>query len=310
MKRRVLVIQNPAAGRSRTREMMSQSLIETLRREGHAVDAVVTRKAGDACEWAEREAGRWEVVVCAGGDGTANEIANGLIRGGHEAALAVAPLGTGNDYARLLDTTSLSEVLRAVATAVPVRVDTLEVIPLGGSAGDGRHALLFCGCGLATSLLAATTPAVKRLLGRRGAYSAGFLRALGAHQPRRIRIRSESGEWESAYGTVFIAAKARHAGGGTLHLAPRARLNDGLLHGLFLGPASRWSILGHFLRLSRGAHEGHPDLRCFTGAWVDLDADPPMPLALDGEVTGMTPARIQVSRGSLNVLSLASNSGR
>ena len=310
MKRRVLVIQNPVAGRSRARDWMSQSLIETLRREGHAVEAVVTRKAGDAAAWVEQEAGRWEVVVCAGGDGTANEIANGLIRGGHKAALAVAPMGTGNDYARLLGTTSLAEVLRAVATAVPMRVDTLEVVPLGGGTRGGRHALLFCGCGLATSLLEATTPAVKRLFGRRGAYSAGFLRALSSHQPRRIRIRSESGEWESAHGTVFIAAKARHAGGGTLHLAPKATLNDGLLHGLFLGPASRGAILGHFLRLSRGAHEGHPDLRCFTGAWVELDADPPMPLALDGEVTGMTPARIQVCRGSLDVLSLDSSRAR
>ncbi|MFO1459976.1 MAG: diacylglycerol kinase family protein [Verrucomicrobiota bacterium] len=303
MKRRVLVIRNPAAGRSRSRTEMSRALIESMRREGHAVDEVETRFAGDAAEWASREGGRWEVVVSAGGDGTANEVANGLIQGGHDTALAVAPFGTGNDYARLLGTTDLGRVTTAVATAAPTRVDTLEVTPLGDAPGSGRHVLLFCGCGLATSLLESTTPAVKRLFGRKGAYSAGFLRALVSYQTRRICVRSESGEWTTAGGTVFVAAKARHAGGGTLHLAPRARLDDGLLHGLFLGSASRWSILGHFVRLSRGAHEGHPDLRCFTGTWVEVSADPPMALALDGEVTGRTPVRIQVRQRSLNVLS-------
>jgi diacylglycerol kinase (ATP) len=155
---------------------MSRALVESLRREGHEVDDVETRRAGDAAGWAEREGGRWEFVVSAGGDGTANEIANGLIRGGHDAALAVAPLGTGNDYARLLGTTTLGDLIGAVATAVPRKVDTLEVTPLGAAAGSGRHALLFCGCGLATSLLEATTPRVKRLFGRRGSYSAGFKR--------------------------------------------------------------------------------------------------------------------------------------
>ncbi|MBL9173009.1 MAG: diacylglycerol kinase family lipid kinase [Verrucomicrobiales bacterium] len=310
MKRRVLVIRNPAAGRSRPRESMSRALIETLRREGHEVKDVETRKTGDAAEWAEREGARWDFVVSAGGDGTANEVANGLIRGGHDACLVVAPLGTGNDYARLLGTPRLGDITSALATAVPTRVDTLEVIPLGRTAGNSRHGLLFCGCGLATALLESTTPTVKRMFGRRGAYPAGFLRALWSHQPRRIRIRSQSGEWETPAGTVFVAAKARYAGGGTLQLAPGARLDDGLLHGLFLGSASRGSILGHFLRLSRGVHEGHPDLRCFTGTWVEVEADPPMALALDGEVTGMSPVRIQVCRESLRVLSLGPRSAR
>lgn len=310
MKRRVLVVWNPVAGPFRAREAMARELVAGLRREGHDVEDRPTGKAGDAAEWAERDGGRWEVVVSAGGDGTANEIANGLIRGRHDAALGVAPMGTGNDYARLLGTTSFGEVTRAVASAFPTRVDTLEMIPRGADTRGSRHALLFCGSGLATTLLEATTPAVKRMFGRRGAYSAGFLRALWSHRPRRFCIRSESGEWETDSGTVFVAAKAPFAGGGTLHLAPKARLEDGLLHGLFLGPASRRSILGHFLRLSRGAHEGHPDLRCFTGTWLEVDADPPMPLAVDGEVTGMTPARIEVRRRSLNVLTTGLRAGR
>ena len=106
MKRRVLLVCNPVAGPSRNRGARVAALREGLRKAGHRVEERVTGGPGDAERVVEAEAGGWEVVVSVGGDGTANEVVNGLIRGGHaNTAFAVAPLGTGNDLAQLLVST-------------------------------------------------------------------------------------------------------------------------------------------------------------------------------------------------------------
>ena len=281
------------------------ALREGLRNAGHEVEERVSRGPGDAERVVAAEAGGWDVVVSVGGDGTANEVVNGLIRGGHAGtAFAVAPLGTGNDLAQLLGTPQVPLLIRAVNEAAAVPMDTLELIPLGGASSASRHGLLFAGCGLVTSLLECTTPRVKRLFGGRGSYTVGFLRALMGLRVREIRFRTAGVDWTTDPGTVLVVAKARHAGGGVLHLAPRARLNDGLLHVLWLGPADRGSVVGHFLRLTQGTHEGHPELRCLQTEWVEVTTDSPMSLALDGEVWGSTPVRIQVRPRSVSVLSL------
>lgn len=304
MKRRVLLIRNPVAGPRGNRERRAAALREGLCSAGHAVGECVTRGSRDAERMAETEGGNWDVIVSVGGDGTANEVMNGLIRGGHSTALAVAPFGTGNDLAQLLGTAETKAVIRAVSEAMPARVDTLAACPLGPPRGEERHGLLFSGCGLATSLLEFTTPRLKRVFGGRGSYTVGFLRALWAHHPRRIRVCTAGAEWEAGDATVLVVAKARHAGGAGLHVAPQARLDDGLLHGIWLGPAGRLAIFGHFLRLARGTHAGHPQVRCFTASWIEVSTEPPMPLALDGDVFGSTPVRFEVRPRSLAVLAL------
>ncbi|MBN8248506.1 MAG: diacylglycerol kinase family lipid kinase [Verrucomicrobia bacterium] len=296
MPRRLLAIRNPAAGGSRSDR--AQALLQRLRAAGHVVEERVTSGPGDAIRLASSAGGGFEVVLAIGGDGTVNEVANGLLMAGHAAALAVAAFGTGNDVAQLLGTRQETTLLRVLETAAPRRVDTLEVRNSEGV----RHALLFAGCGIATRLLQQTTPRVKRWFGGRGSYAIGFLRALRTHRGIPMRVHSPAGDWESHAGTVLVAAKAPHAGGGGLQLAPSARPDDGTLHGLFLGPAGRLAILGHFLRLSRGAHIGHPALRCFATPWIEVSTDPPMPLALDGELVGFTPARFDVRPRSLAVL--------
>lgn len=296
MPRRILAIRNPAAGASKSGRAMS--LIHALRAAGHGVEERVTCGSGDAIRMAASDGGAFEVVLALGGDGTVNEVANGLLMAGHSAALAVAALGTGNDVAQLLGTHQETTLLRALATATPRRMDTLEVRHAEGL----RHALLFAGCGLATGLLQHTTPRVKRWFGGRGSYAVGFLRALRTHRGIPMRVRSPAGEWETPAGTVVVAAKAPQAGGGGLRLAPTARPDDGCLHGLWLGPAGRLAILGHFIRLSRGTHLGHPSLQAFSGTWLELCTDPPMPLALDGELVGRTPARMEVRPRALAVI--------
>ena len=306
MKRRVLVIRNPAAGGGgHDSAARAETLLRELRAAGHCVSEMVTRTADEARGWAAAHSGDRDVVVAAGGDGTAHEVANGLLAARGTAALAVAPFGTGNDFARLLGTVTPADTVRAVTEAQPALIDTFEVTFLRQPESARRFGLLFVACGIATPLLQATTPGLKRLLGRRWCYMAGFLRALGGYRPLSIRVRSAAGEWEDSSATVLAVAKGRHAGGAVLQLAPAARYTDGTLHGVWLGRASRGAVLGHFARLRQGIHGRHPAVRCFTTDWLEITTDPPQALALDGEVIGSTPARIEVRPASLRVLGLA-----
>jgi diacylglycerol kinase family enzyme len=87
-----------------------------------------------------------------------------------------------------------------------------------------------------------------------------------------------------------------------MQIGPGASLTDGLLEFTLIEAGGRLELARHFGRLLRGAHVHHPKVRFFRGTWMELAADPPQPLALDGEVIGTTPARFEVRPASPRVL--------
>lgn len=303
MSRRVLLIHNPAAATGSHGDARIRALMTALRARGCLVQEQVTTAPGHALRLAAERGGTAEVVIAAGGDGTAHEVASGLLEGGHPAALAIAPLGTGNDAAALLGLTSAELVTAAVCSGRTRRLDTIEVTWREGGERHRRNALLFAGVGFATEIIRLTTPAVRRWFGPRLCYPAGFFRALATYRAPRLRVRSEAGEWSQSDAVVALAANAPHAGGRAMQIGPGARMDDGVLELTLIEAVGRWELARQFVRLVRGTHIHHPRVRFFRGQWLEVDADPPMPLAVDGEVYGMTPARFEVKPGSLNVVS-------
>lgn len=304
MSRRVLLIHNPAAASGGRIGRQVSALVTALRARGCIVEEAATAAGGHALRLAAELGGKAEVVIAAGGDGTAHEVASGLIAGGHPAALAIAPFGTGNDAAALLGLTSVELVNDAVCSGRTRPVDTIEVTWREGGERQRRHALLFAGVGFATEIIRLTTPAVRRWFGPRLCYPAGFFRALATYRAPRLRVRSAAGEWSQSEAVVALAANAPHAGGRAMQIGPGARMDDGVLELTLIEAVGRWELARQFVRLVRGTHIRHPRVRFFRGRWLEVDADPPMPLAVDGEVYGTTPARFEVKPRSLNVVSV------
>lgn len=325
--RRALLIRNPASATSRDQAQRLERFVAHLAEGGVTCEIRVTEYPGHALELARTEAVGFEWVIAAGGDGTVHEVASGLIAGGSRAALAVAPFGRGNDIAQLVGVVGGAAVgaaaasdpdqaaIRAILEPKPVTLDTIRVTwrenPSVGAESRGsaaesrdrvRHSILFGGVGFVGELLRKTTPATVKWFGPRWCYSAGFFRALFSFEPPVLRVRSEQGEQVLSHAVAVVVGNAPFAGGGLMRIGPGASMTDGLLELTLIEAVGRLDLALQFLRLLRGTHVRHRQVRFFRGHWLEVSADPPQPLALDGELLGTSPVRFEVNPRSLTVL--------
>ncbi|MBP8252727.1 MAG: hypothetical protein KAX40_10200 [Herpetosiphon sp.] len=150
--KRALVILNPMAGNSHQRRAVAQGIAEWRSRHGWHVQLRETRRAGDATEIAQTEHGQYDLVVAAGGDGTVNEVMNGLVE--TDTALAALPIGTGNVWVRELQQSV--NPLTAARQLVDGRVQRIDV----GKA-NSRYFLLMAGIGLDAAITKMYALAIK-----------------------------------------------------------------------------------------------------------------------------------------------------
>jgi len=218
-KRRLrLILNGKSAGNQAIRDA-----VNVVRERGYPLEVRVTWESGDAARYAqEAVADQVDVVIAGGGDGTINEVANGLLAVNqlHHTAMAVLPLGTANDFASGcgVPTDSPEEALLLAAEGEIHRIDA-------GKLNDRLFVNVASG-GFGAKVTANTPTQMKQVLGG-GAYSLmGLITALKM-QPYRGKVITEDKIEE---GTLIVLAigNGRQAGGG-YQVAPDAKLNDGLL---------------------------------------------------------------------------------
>jgi diacylglycerol kinase family enzyme len=205
--------------------------------------------------------------------------------------------------------------IRAILEPKPVTLDTIRVtwrenppvgmesgVPAAESRERVRHAILFGGVGFVGELLRKTTPATVKWFGPRWCYSAGFFRALFSFQPPVLRVRSDQGEQVLSHAVAVVVGNAPFAGGGLMRIGPGASMTDGVLELTLIEAVGRFDLALQFLRLLRGTHVHHRQVRFFRGHWLEVSSDPPQPLALDGELLGTSPVRFEVNPRSLTLL--------
>ena len=312
--RRALLIRNPASASSREQAQRLERFVAGLAAGGVACEIRVTRYPGHALEWARTESAGFDCVIAAGGDGTVHEVASGLIASGCRVPLAVAPFGRGNDIAQVAGVVGVAGIgdasdpdqaaIRAILQPRPVTLDTIRVTWRGeGESSDRvRHAVLFGGVGFVGELLRQTTPGVVRLFGPRWCYSAGFFRALFSFRPPVLRVRSASGEQVLNHAVAVVAGNAPFAGGGLMRIGPGASMTDGVLELTLIEAVGRWELALQFLRLLKGTHVHHRQVRFVRGTWLEVSAEPPQWIAVDGELLGTGPVRFEVAPHSLTLL--------
>jgi YegS/Rv2252/BmrU family lipid kinase len=239
--------------------------------------------------------------VAVGGDGTVSEVASGLLEIPRATRLAILPLGTGNDIASQLGIRTVPQAITALEGNLSRRLDVIEVHQCEGGRRTVRCALCFASVGFAGELLRQTTPAIKRWFGQRWCYSVGFLRALATYRPPLVRVQTDGGAFCGRW-LHLCAGNLEWAGGGAMRLSPGARCDDGLFDICLIEAMSRLATASHFPKLIRGTFVGHPRVRYFRGTQLSLDTDHPLPLQLDGDLIGTTPARFVLRPACLPVL--------
>lgn len=268
---------------------------------GRAVDVRETVDAADARRRAAEAAGRGvDAVVAAGGDGTLQSVAAGLLDVGDDAddrpALVVAPLGRGNDLARCL---GLRRGVRDALEALTRGKD--RPLDVGRAEVDGTKHVFVNALGIGLDAAVARRARRIRLPGG-GAYHVAALTA----------ILRERGPWRLT-GTIDATpvdrkATVLHVGngdttGGGYRLTPAARPDDGRLDTCCYLETSRRRILAMLPKAARGRHVGAPGVEIGRHARLDLRIDPPAPVHGDGEVfaTRARTVRAWVIPGALHV---------
>jgi diacylglycerol kinase (ATP) len=293
-----IVIVNPTAGGGRAARLLPWLRERLEVRPDITVE--VTRSAGHAEELA-RLAGRSgaDRVVAVGGDGTIQEIVNGLCSPNHDAsvALGIVPVGTGNDLARSLGLpTDPAEAWRTAMGRTLRRVDVARA-----RNGDGRERYFASAGGIGFDAHVARVMADARGWGAgRPGYLLTALRELWRFENRAVGVSLDGGAPITGR-VLFVAFANGSFYGGGMRIAPDARPDDGLLDVCVVGDISRAAALRQIPNLYRGTHVRHPMVAMHRAAVIDISGDAGTCTHLDGEPFGGLPLRVTLESGRLEV---------
>ena len=269
LKRLGLIINGARANHAELR-----SVVTTLRERGHVVEPRLTFEEGDAMVAARAAAERGvDAVVAVGGDGTVNEVANGLA--GLETALGIVPLGTANDFARQAGIpTEPLHALELIVQRPPVRIDSATL--------NGRRFVNVSTAGLGAEATAETPKEAKEALGPL-AYAITGMRKLTQLEAHRARFAGPGFEHRCPF-LLFAVGNARETGGGTA-LTPRALVTDGLLDVCIVEEMPRAEFARLVLKLKRGDHLDHPGVVYVQLPSLTVDVQHDITVNVDGEPT-------------------------
>ncbi len=284
--RRLLVVYNPAAGRSR-RKRLAQ-VLDRLVARGCIVTTKETLRRGDAEVFARAAmAEDYDVIVAAGGDGTVNEVINGMVgQGGGGPMLAVIPLGTANVLACEigLHPQDTDQIAETIATG------TFRTVHLG--IANGRHFLLMAGAGLDAHVVEGvnTHTMLKRRTGKFAYVVESVRQAFGYDFPA-LEIRADGKIYE---GRMAVACKGRHYGGPFI-AAPDANLEDPMLEICILPNKGVGGMIRYGLALPFGKLPGLPEVQVVTASSLTITGPRGAPVQADGDIIARLPAEITVS---------------
>lgn len=296
------VIVNPVAGAGRTAKKWPQ-IMALLKGSGLRFEHDLTEAPGHAIELAKAAVKKgYRVVVSVGGDGTINEIVNGLHDAGSMAdvMLGIISTGTGSDYIRTIGVPkSHIEACRCLASPRKLTVDlgTVEYVSRGQPAR--RLFVNFAGLGFDAEVVKATNLRFKAL-GALPSYLLGLLTTFMFYQGKRVTIKLD-GQVSERKVCVVLMGNGKYGGGGML-ATPQADPMDGLLDVLIIDDLSKPDLLWSLPRVYRGTHLTHPKVTLRRAREIEILSAEPMSLQADGELLGEVPARFGVLPAALNII--------
>jgi diacylglycerol kinase (ATP) len=228
-----------------------------------------------------------------GGDGTLNEVVNGIAGTGAE--LAVLPAGTGQDFGRTHGIpTGFDEAVRVALKGQPRTIDLGRVTYRGGERWFANVASV----GM-SGAVARRANSMSKALGGRATFYYALVREFVAWRNTQVTVTLDSEERRGPMHDVIVANGRWHGGG--MKLAPDALPDDGLFDVVLIGDVTKLDFVTTSPKLYSGGHVRHPRVEVLRSRTVAVDAAEPLPIEVEGEPVGTTPARFEVVPGALRV---------
>jgi diacylglycerol kinase (ATP) len=282
---------NPASANGKTGKRWPE-MARAAHTAGLRGDAIFSERPGQLAQLARDAVDDGAtLLVVVGGDGTVHEVVNG-IAGREGVELALIPRGTGWDFARTHEIPKrLAEALRIAleGTARPFDLGRATYQADGGTAAAWFANMASVGM---SGAVAAKANSTTKALGAKTSY----LLALGAVFARwhnvRLRVVVDEERREGLMEDAIVAVGRYLAGG--MKITPDAKPDDGLFEVLLIGDVTKTELVRVMPKIYRGTHLPHPKGEVLQGRAVSIEADEPMPIQLDGEQPGTTPARFEL----------------
>ena len=272
--KKLLLILNPCSGKKKASHALAD-VVNVFNRGGYDVTVYITAARGDATKVVGQRAPEFDLVVCAGGDGTFNETISGLLAGGHDTPIGYLPAGSTNDFASSLHLSkNLVEAARDIVEGTPRRLDV-------GRFND-RYFSYVASFGAFTRASYATSQNVKNALGHL-AYLLSGIKELAYIRSRRLRFTLDDGRvLEDEY--IFGAISNSTSVAGILTLSEDlVDMNDGVFELLLVRKPENLLELNDCV-LALTTQDYHTPMLTFTSARsVEIEAPEDMDWTLDGE---------------------------
>ncbi|MBN1922937.1 MAG: diacylglycerol kinase family lipid kinase [Anaerolineae bacterium] len=297
---RTLLIYNPTAGPWDMTRVLKR-LAEDLGANGWQLELVETHKSGDAM-WLSRQATRdgLDLVLVAGGDGTINEAANGLV--GSNTILGIVPVGTGNILAHQMHMPILSPVPPYQAGEVADSLLRSRVQRVDAGVINGRYFVCWAGAGLDAEIAAQLEPRpryAKRL--RTLPYIIAAFSVASWFKGFRTRVSVEGRAFNTR--ALLIVASNIQLYAAFFTIARHAYMDDGMLDIFVFKGLGLDYVLRHFLHMLIGQrHLNDPAVIQVLARRIHLETTPSVAVHLDGDPFGETPAIIGLEAGVLRFL--------
>ncbi|MDZ7338250.1 MAG: diacylglycerol kinase family lipid kinase [candidate division KSB1 bacterium] len=262
-----------------------------------------TERAGHAIELAREAAAQgFDLVVAAGGDGTVNEVVNGLAAALAHTRLGILSLGTGKDLVKTLgippDIRRAAEVL---AGGTVWRVDLGRAIFVDHQGGHNQRLFVNVGDVGFSGAVVARVNRSSKALGGFLSYLGGLVTTLATYSNKLVHLTIDEVIDEIVTVNAVVVANGQYFGGG-MWVAPEARADDGLFEVVVIGDVGRLEVIGNVPRLYRGTLGAHPKVRYFRGRRVTVTSGDEVLLDLDGEQPGRAPVTFELLPQALSCL--------
>jgi len=296
---KAMMIFNPAAGQRDIAGELHQ-VVAYLEAQRWDVTLRRTFGPGDATTYArEAVANGFEMAIAVGGDGTLGQVASGLA--GSDCILGVLPVGTGNVWAHMLGLPQWSPLSRTtLLDAARVLVEG-EVHPVDLGRAGNRHFVLWAGIGFDAQIAQGVEPhrEIRRNLGNLTYYVATIALGLGL-RGTRVTVTIDGRAMRQRL--IMAVVSNAQLYGPTVRLAPQAQLDDGELDVYLFKGDNLLDALRHIAGVLAGRHHRDPKVEIYQARHVELRADRPLAVQLDGEPAGHTPISIAVVPRALRVI--------
>lgn len=298
MRKRARIIYNPVAGR----EAMHDDLADILaiyERAGYETSAFATTPEPDSAKNEATRAAKegFDLIIAAGGDGTLNEVINGIAGLTKRPRLAIIPAGTTNDYARALHVPREDPVAAAKLILNPKNHFKIDL----GKAGENYFMNIAAG-GTLTELTYDVSSQMKSLFGYM-AYFAKGAEMLPQVKPVHMNIKYDGHEFDGMASTVFLALT--NSVGGFEQIVPDAALDDGLFSLIIVKDSNMVGLMQLMAKALKGTHIGDPRVIYVKAKDVEItpvDPNDRLMINLDGEYGGDAPMHFQALHQHLDIV--------